>query len=240
MKLIVTFISLLIPITCLSYPVAGAYEEYLFGDYHQALNKAKSLRENDESLYLIGLIHFKIGEYEKAKPYFRKVIKKYPRSKVYSSALLKLADSYFLEGDYPQAKKLYDDILKKDPFFQYLPIVYLRLAQVASKQGDWNDKARYLRKLKSKFPNCQEAGYAKILESYGNFFTIQVGAFSTLKNAQTIKDELSPKYPVYIVESPKRKFTLYKVRVGKYNTRNQAKNIFIRLLEDGYPARILP
>jgi tetratricopeptide (TPR) repeat protein len=240
MKLISIFISLLIPITCFSYPVAGAYEEYLFGDYHQALRKAKSLRENDESLYLTGLIHFKIGEYEKAKPFFRKAIKKYPRSKVYDSALLKLADCYFLDGEYPQAKKLYNDILEKDPSFRYLPIVYLRLAQVASKQGSWNDKAKYLRKLKSNFPNCQEAGYAKILESYGNYFTVQVGAFSTLKNAQTIKDELSSKYPVYIVETPRRKFTLYKVRIGKYNSRSEAERVFIRLLEDGYPARILP
>jgi len=226
------------PVYC--YNIRDAYEDYLYGDYHEATKKAERLRENDEVLYFLGLIYMKVGEHAKVRNYLRKLLHRYPSSQFYEQGLVKLADTYFLEGDFSKAKELYWDIVQKYPNMQYLPTVYLRLAQIACKEGDWNLKKMYLRMIKDKYPNCSEMKFVEILEDYGDFFTIQIGAFSAEANASTIKNELESKYPVYIVEDKKGGSTLYKVRVGKFKTRDSAKRVFLQLLEQGYPAIIYP
>ncbi len=230
-------------IVCLpvySYTIRDVYEDYLFGDYHEAIKKAQDLRENDEVLYFLGLIHTKVGEYSKARIYLRKLLGRFPSSQFYEQGLVKLADTYFLEGNLSRAKELYRDIVQKHPNFHHLPTAYLRLAQIASKEGDWNLKRMYLRLIEEKYSDCSEMRFVKILQSYGDFFTIQVGAFSKKENALTVKKELEPKFPAYIVDDKKGGITLHKVRVGKYEKRDEAKRVFLQLLEQGYPAIIYP
>ena len=98
----------------------------------------------------------------------------------------------------------------------------------------------YLHLIEEKYPDCSEMKFVKILQGYGDFFTIQVGAFSKKANALTVKKELDPKFPAYIVKDKKGGITLHKVRVGKYRKRDEAKRVFLQLLEQGYPAIIYP
>ena len=82
--------------------------------------------------------------------------------------------------------------------------------------------------------------FVKVLDSLGDFFTIQVGAFSERKNALALANELDQSCNSYIVEDRKGSFPIYKVRVGKYKERFEAQKVSKDLLDKGYPARIYP
>ena len=220
--------------------LSDAHKDYLYGDYEAAISKANRLRENDQTLYFLGLIHMKMADYSQARTHFRRLMRIYPQSKHYDAGLVKLADTYFLEENFIYAKSRYEEIKRKYSGFNYQPLVYLRLAQIASKQGDWKSKDEYIRKIKKKYPLSPEAEFAAQLAEHKNFFTVQVGAFTNGKNAQTLKEELSKKYAVYIKEDIKGRSIFYKVRVGMFKERSQAERVYRKLFNAGYPARIYP
>jgi outer membrane protein assembly factor BamD (BamD/ComL family) len=151
-----------------------------------------------------------------------------------------LADTYFLEDNLAKAKAIYKKIEKKYTSLNFLPTVYLRLAQIASKEGKWRDKRKYLRRIEEKYPHSAEMKFVEILKSHGDYFTIQVGAFSKKGNALNLKEELKKNYPAYIVESNVAGYVLYKVRIGKFKNRREAEKTYLKLLSEGYPARIYP
>lgn len=229
----------LISLPCFSLSLNDAYKDYLAGEYEEALTKAKKLHQNDEVLYFLGLVYIKYGSYPEARQYLLRLKNSYPRSSLHEQTLVKIADTYFLEADYIKAKELYQE-LEKMPSFEYLPLVYLRLAQIANREGKLEILQKYLDLIKNKFPNCSEMKYVNILESYKEGFYVQLGAFSSKKNATALQNELGEKYPVYIVEESEPGYTLYKVRVGKYKDRKEAEKIYARLLKEGFPGKIYP
>jgi len=226
----------------LSYPSSldEAYKDYLSNDYEEALQKAKSLQRNDEVLYFLGLVYTKIGNFSQAREYLMSLTTNYPRSKFYEQGMIKLADTYFLEGDLQKAQQLYENIGKKTSTSNYSSLIYLRLSQIAEKQGRWEDKKRYLNILKEKYPSSSELIVTDTLKERGDFFTIQVGAFSDRRNAVNLKNDLDNKYDVYIIEDKSGSYVLYKVRVGKFKDRKEAERMWGRLVKQGYPARIFP
>ncbi len=223
---------------CLS--LSDAQQDYLYGNYEEAIQKAQSLRQDDEALYFLGLVYIKIADYPQAQDYLNKLIKRCPSSRLHGPAMVKLADTYFLQADYPPAKELYLETIKRYPDLDNVPTVYLRLAQIASRQGDWDKKDEYLKVLKTKHPQSAEMQFVSVLEGYGDFFTIQVGAFSEKKNALVLKDELDKDFSAYMVEETNGNYTIYKVRVGKFKDRYDVEKIAKQLLDKGYPARIYP
>jgi len=230
-------------VLCLSLYAASldeAYKDYLNNDYEEALQKAKSLTQNDEVLYFLGLVYTKIGNYPQAREYLILLTSNYPRSKFYEQGVLKMADTYFLEGDSSKARPFYESIEKKLTASNYLPLAYLRLSQIAAKEGRWEDKKRYINLLKEKYPLSNELLLADTLKKQEDFFTIQVGAFSNSKNAINLKNDLDEKYDVYILEDKNENYVLYKVRVGKFKDRKEAERTWGRLVKQGYPARIFP
>ncbi|MDP2922814.1 MAG: SPOR domain-containing protein [Candidatus Omnitrophota bacterium] len=226
----------------LSYSASldDAYKDYLSADYEEALIKAKHLQENDEVLYFLGLTYIKIGNYPQARDYLIRLSKNYPRSQLEVQGFVRFADSYFLEGDLIKAKVSYEDIEKKYPSCSYTPLVYLRLAQIAGKEGKWQDKKKYIGKLKEKYAQSVESRFIDDLEESDDFFTIQIGAFSNKKNASMLKQELADRPDIYIVEDKKEGNVLYKVRAGKFASRKDAEKVYIKLIKKGYPARIYP
>jgi len=220
--------------------LAEAQKDYLQGDYESAIVKAKTLRVNPDNLYFIGLAYMKINDYKNARIYFRSLVKNFQYSRLYPWGLVRLADTYFFQKEYDDAFSLYKKINEEYITSDIEPRVLLRLAQLASKKGLWQEKNKYINSIKSKYPHCPEMKFVKILESLGDFFTIQVGAFSERKNALSLADELSQDYYSYIIEDKKGSFPIYKVRVGKYKDRFEAQKVFDALLNKGYPAHIYP
>jgi outer membrane protein assembly factor BamD (BamD/ComL family) len=181
----------------------------------------------------------KYGNYPEARQYLLKLKNSYPRSRLYEQALVKIADTYFLEADYAKARELYQE-LERRPNFDYLALVYLRLAQIANREGKLEILQKYLDLIKNKFPNASEMKYVNILESYKEGFYVQLGAFSSKKNAFALQNELGEKYPVYIVEEGEPGYTLYKVRVGKYKNRKEAQSVCAKLIKEGFGGRVYP
>lgn len=70
------------------------------------------------------------------------------------------------------------------------------------------------------------------ISSEKKVYTVQVGAFSTEKNAQNLAQEIRDKgYQTYVVKGK----TLYKVQVGEFKNYQEAQNISQKLKELGYP-----
>lgn len=220
--------------------LSDAQEDYLHGRYEAALSRAHSLRESDDVLYFLGLAYMKTGDYRKARIYLRKLVRGYSDSQFYALGLIKLADTYFLEKNYPQAWGLYEEIKNSYPNSDSMSLVYLRMAQIATRQGLWPQQKEYLKKIKGKYPDSPEIKFVKVLEGYGEFFTIQVGAFSSKKNAVGLKEELAKDYKPYIIEEKGNTYPIYKVRVGRFKKHYDAKKTASRLINQGYPARIYP
>lgn len=74
--------------------------------------------------------------------------------------------------------------------------------------------------------NSSKAKTIKPTNNNSNFYTVQVGAFKRLKEADNLKSLLEKKgYNSYIETADARRGKLYKVRVGKFNTRDQAEEV---------------
>lgn len=232
---VLTFLSL-----AYSSSLGEAYKDYLNNDYEEALQKAKALKQNDETLYFLGLVYTKIANYPRARECLIFLTNNYPRSKFNEQGTIKLADTYFLEGDLSRARQLYENLEKKSTASNYLSLVYLRLSQIAEKEGRWEDKKRYINLLKDKYPSSNELLVADTLRGQEDFFTIQIGAFSDSRNAVNLKNDLDNKYDAYILEDKSGSYVLYKVRVGKFKDRKEAERTWGRLVKQGYPARIFP
>jgi cell division septation protein DedD len=69
------------------------------------------------------------------------------------------------------------------------------------------------------------------ISSEKKVYTVQVGAFSTEKNAQNLANEIRDKgYQTYVVKGK----TLYKVQVGEFKTSEEAKKNSEKLKKLGY------
>jgi tetratricopeptide (TPR) repeat protein len=238
--LLAAILSIGISFCCFATPLEEAYKSYLAEDYEEAINKAKSADQNDEVLYFLGLVSIKTGNYPQGREYFLKLMQNFPRSSLCQEASLKLADSYFLEGDFQRARALYKEVEKKYPSSDYRPLIYLKLARVASKTGQWEEKKKYINLLKEKYPASNELVVWNAIPVKEDFFTIQVGAFSSRKNALNLSKELAAKYESYIITDKVDDYVLYKVRVGKFKDRKEAERTWGKLVKQGYPARIYP
>ncbi|MCX7794265.1 MAG: septal ring lytic transglycosylase RlpA family protein [Thermodesulfovibrionales bacterium] len=71
-------------------------------------------------------------------------------------------------------------------------------------------------------------------------YTIQIGSFREKDNALRLKDSLELRYKnVYIIESTVKNDTFLRVRIGKFNSLEEAMKIANSLAEEGYPAIIV-
>lgn len=239
-QIILALALMIVSISAFAAGISDVQKEYLDGNLDEALVLAKKLPENDETLYYLGLIYIKIGNYPESRSYLLKIMENFKTSPYYEQALVKFADTSFLENDLPRAKQLYGELEKKGASFGYLAVVYLRLAQIANKEGSWQARDTYFDLLRAKYPDSAEMTLARTLKDDSDFFTVQVGAFGEKKNAAALLQELQPKYEAYILTERKNNLTLYKVRVGKFKDRKLAQEASYQLIKQGYPARIFP
>lgn len=83
----------------------------------------------------------------------------------------------------------------------------------------------------------RDSGYIKAVKyiASGGPYTIQVGAFRELDNALRLKSALELKYgDVYIIEATVDDGTFYRVRVGKFQSREEAFSLGKILAQEGY------
>lgn len=218
---------------------------YLQGSYSESINECgiNIARDNsaDSSLYLVGLNFLRIKDSERAREKLTQVIENFKSSPYLEPAKLAYADTFFIEQDYAKAGQLYEDMLKADS--KLAGALLLRLNQCALKSGNWQKAREYADSLKQKYPLSLEANIlaATANETNNQFFTVQIGSFANPQNARKLSEKLKKSnFDVSIEETSSGPKTLYRVRSGKLNTRQQAESLKAALEEKGYPARIFP
>ncbi len=217
---------------------------YLQGSYSDSIEECavniSQDKETDKAYYLLGLNYLKLNDPEKAREKLNTLIDNYGSSPYLNSARLSYADSYFMEQDYLKAKTHYENILRNNP--AQAASAYLGLARCALKTGDWQKAKDYAQAIQDKFPKSLEARLAKDLFSGGDFFfTVQVGSFANQKNAQRLTQKLiNAQFEAYIDQLNSEKTPLYRVRVGRLDSRSEAEKLKNTLEQKGYPARIYP
>jgi len=217
---------------------------YLQGSYSDSINEcAVNISRNknvDEAYYLLGLNYLKINDTEKAREKLKFFLDNFKASKYMDNARLAYADSFFLEQRFPEAREIYEEMLRKNSALA--PTAILRLGQCALKTGNWQEAKNYFDSLKQKYPLSLEAKQADTLtQADVSYFTIQVGAFANSRNAQKLKDKLQGKnFDAYIDEFKTAEGILYRVRVGRLSSRQEAESLKSVLEKEGYPTKIFP
>jgi len=115
------------------------------------------------------------------------------------------------------------------------------MGQVAFKLGNPQEGKDYLERLKKEFPLSTELTLNQEICLTGDYYTVQVGAFSNSSNAINLSLKLTQKgYPAFIEESIAQGKSTYRVRVGKFKQRQEAASLENRLAQEGYPTKVCP
>jgi tetratricopeptide (TPR) repeat protein len=222
------------------YFLKGNYQECI-GECENVLARSGYSRDLDELYYMLGISYMKQGNLLRASDVFEIIINEFKDSGFQQEAQLGLGDIYFLKSDYENAENKYKQILQSSEDTRLKGLILFRLAQCALKEGNWQEAQAYQDKLNKDYPLSFEKRLAKDLSAPQFYFTVQVGAFSNMKNARKLCQELSDKgYSSYVVDPGSGCEKLYRVRVGKLDSRFETKELEKRLIAEGYPTKIYP
>ena len=197
--------------------------DYLKGDYQQALQEGERIIATasrnssglDELYYFLGLSYLKVENYLRASDVFEILCNEFKQSRFLQRGRLGMADSYYLRNDFSRAEREYTTLLTDYPDSVYRPLVHQRLAQLYLRRGD-----------------AQQT----------EFFSVQVGSFSQKANAENLRQKLKQQgYSVYIEEAAGvDAAAMYRVKIGKLKSREEASKLKETLSGDGYPTKICP
>jgi len=165
------------------------------------------------------------------------------------------ADSLHEQGRYLPASQLYRVIIgefTKDEKYIFLPDVYVKLIDCYANLGNEELQKKYTAELREKFPKAkawiepapekddeliivqqplgseEKPGQNAGEEKQGSFYTIQIGAFTTVKFSGILEKKMSEKgYDVYVKKDGK----FYKVQIGRYDTKQEADKAAMELSE---------
>lgn len=193
-------------------------------------------------LYYLALSELYLGETEKARGNFQKIVDGTKDMDLYDQASAGVISSYDIAGDYREALKRSHQLLSQRPDSNYLSLIYLKIARANLKLRNWEPARRYLKKIMADFPDSLEAYTAKQLLDEKQFFTVQVGAFLDQERAQKLMEDLksSGHYGYMVQTEDKKGNKFYRVRVGELASLDAAKKLKEKLSSLGYPTLIYP
>lgn len=249
--------------------ITSAEKLFLEGRYEQTVSAADKLiergaRDKDELYYLKGLSQLKLKRFESARQSFKLLLSKYPRSNRIFDANVGIGDSYLLENNPGKAINIYDDMLSKFPNDRNVGVLYDRLTCSHKKMGNDTKVEEYNAKLNAASPLSFEASSVEsqvrhpaptgtrgpvsnftaktsASEASGGNNSVQVGCFKNKKNAEKLRKKLSKeRYDSYIELPGSSGDKLYRVKVGRLPTQEEAQSLANRLKRDGYSIKICP
>lgn len=229
-----------------SLGIASAERPFLEGNYDKAVKEADRLiaadaNRKDELYYLKGLSQLKSGRYAEARGSFEGLLSRYPSSQRAFDARVGIGDAFFLEGNSGAASSIYSDIIQKHPGNPNIGSVHKRLdgcgrpgaqQQPAQRQaGSINKPVAYANIIPA------DSGQVPSAER----FSVQVGSFKNRRNADNLAKKLSGRgYSSYVEAPPASGDRMYRVKVGRSFSRDEAEKIEGKLKVQGYPTRICP
>ncbi len=216
----------------------------LKGDFDAVIQAASSLapaqNSNAKIYYFCGLAYLKKKNYEQARFYLDQASRHSSDKKLQEKSRISLADTFLLEQKFQEASVLYESLLRENTANGLKPLLLLRAAQCDIKQGKWKEGDRFLDELNRNYPNSLEMQIAESLQSI-EYFCVQVGSFSNEENANKFANILKSKgFDTYVIGVNIDKGTIYRVRVGKCESRQEAEELRENLDKFGYKTRIYP
>lgn len=211
---------------------------YLSADYKAAITEGEKMlatpgdsSHSDELYYILGLSYLKDGNYLRASDIFEIIISEFTNSQLKDQAKMGIGDTYFLRGDLAKAEDIYRKLLDGNQKTNLASQIYYRLSQISFQKGNIEEGREYADKFK------QPALINPI-----DFYTVQVGCFTSNKNAQNMVKRLDGKsFSAYLEEfNDPAGLKLYRVRVGKLKSRKEAVELEGKLSQEGFPTRIFP
>ncbi len=243
------FISLLIVTmvasVCIAEDLSSLQAAFLRGDYNGVVREAHRLDGQrgsltDGVLYLWGISALKLDNAEEGRQVLGRLVAEHSDSRWREQALLALGQSWEEAGRDDEALKSYKALLENSG--SYFPQAQLKLGRVQMRLGLWQESRSTLNSLVRRAPQSPEAAAAQDLLGQGSFYyCVQVGAFSSESNAQRLASELKRRgYSPEISKAAPEGNTVFRVRLGRFNSRQEAEGELKRLREDGFPGRIFP
>ncbi|MFH1645305.1 MAG: SPOR domain-containing protein [Candidatus Omnitrophota bacterium] len=226
-------------------PADEAWASYMSGDYNRAITICKSASGSsmalDRSCYLMGLSYLKLGKADTARDKFKTVLENCPTSDIRDSALLGLSDSYYVEGDFRLAECYYQGLIDDFPYSSTIASAYLRLGNAQLKLGKSKQAQKSFDNILKFFPLSPEYEDArKHLSKKIEYFSVQLGAFSKRVNADALLSTVRAKgYNVFMEEGNDKGESIYRVKVGKFLSKEDAEAEAGKLKNSGYSVRIV-
>ena len=167
------------------------------------------------------------------------LIEKFPKSRFSDDASVKLGEYFYARGLYSQACRSLSQFPRKHPRYHDMQRVIDILVSSFQAVGQ-NDSAKYYLSIyQGMFPYLDVEKYGINTDGvnmtstkknhYSNKrspFVIQIGAFSSLKNAKRLKLQANQiGYEVEIVQVETNEKTLNAVRVVRYNSKTAAEKV---------------
>ncbi len=172
---------------------------------------------------------------------YNEILKKYPNTKYAPYAAMKIGEYFYARGLYTQASKLLKNIPIEYPRFADIQRVTNLMISSFNAIGEADSARYYGLIIRSMFPKvdvgiddlneknkplAQVFDFNKKRKSSLGPYVVQMGAFSTEKNARRLKRQISQLgHDVLISEVESNGRTLFAVRVRRFKTKNKAENI---------------
>ncbi len=187
------------------------------------LSRGRDRSNAEDVLYLQCLSLLKLNRSEEARVKLRELENNYASSDARASAHASIADSYYYEGNFDLAYKSYEETAARYPASDQTPYVSSRLIELSTKNN---------------FP-LSPAPLKQMALEENAFYAVQVGSFSKRRNAQGLIDKLlHGRYDAYLKTDESDR--MYRVRVGKLSSKEEALVLENRLKKEGYPTKIYP
>jgi len=220
---------------------------FLRGEYEHVVEDARVLRNKfssheDELLYLEGVSALKLRRLDQARAQLTTLISQHPQSPWFAQAWAALGESWVVSGDNERALEILEGLLKDARSAEIKAQVRLSIAKVQRRMGKWSESKWALESVVEQVPDSPQAGEAKTILRGSDFhFSVQVGAFTSPGNAKRLKVELARRgYRAEVTRAATQGRTFHRVRVGRFESRAQARNMEGRLKREGFPTRIIP
>ena len=120
--------------------------------------------------------------------------------------------------------------------------VLYQLGMCSNRLGKLREAKRYFREVTATYPGTKYADLAaEKLKFTGSVFSVQLGAFNSRKNAESVLSQIARRrFSPYIQPISRGGEILHCVRVGRFKTWKQANDVLRKLKAIGFDAVIVP
>jgi tetratricopeptide (TPR) repeat protein len=122
-------------------PEARLLKNLAISTYNRVVKEFPNYPKDDEAVFLTGHEYRELGDFDKMKETYEKLIETYPKSGHRLEAYLTLGDHAFDASDLPTAQRYYDRILA-EPLSPIHALARYKLAWVKVNQGDCREAVR--------------------------------------------------------------------------------------------------